>query len=266
MAAIALFTAIRLYQLQQTATPTAPESQPLAFDCETYHFNVTPDGTVTASNNSSEWSSTPQQARIYINDNLADTFNVISLGYNQSTTLGTVTVPQGEFSWRVEGTVACTDTGYHNLACETLTFTITSQTPTPTTTETPTPTNTPTLTPTPTPTNTPTNTPTGTPNPTATPTNNPTDTPTPTNTPTQSLSSCNETCSTDTDCSGSLVCSSGRCRNNSCTADTDCTCTTAQADSSEQSPELPEAGFTLPTIAAFTLGLLLVFWAVILAV
>jgi len=39
--------------------------------------------------------------------------------------------------------------------------------------------------------------------------------------------SCNDTCTSDNQCSGSLKCRSGKCRNDSCVSETDCTCPTA---------------------------------------
>ena len=88
----------------------------------------------------------------------------------------------------------------------------------------------PTLTPTPTP--RPTNTPTPTPAPTATPT--PAATPTPTPVP---PAACNNACSADTDCAGSLICVSGSCRNGSCQLENNCTCpapTTASTNAPAQ--------------------------------
>jgi hypothetical protein len=97
-------------------------------------------------------------------------------------------------------------------AC-TLAFNITLTTETPTLT----PTETITLTPTPEDTVTPTPTPTDTPTPTPTPTNTPTPQP-------QQLSSCNNTCTTNSDCQSGLVCISNSCRNPSCTNQTNCQC------------------------------------------
>lgn len=135
-------------------------------------------------------------------------------------------------------------------------LTIPSSTPTntPTSTSTPTPSNTPTRTPTQTPTNTPTRTPTPsitptgtltptatpthTPTPSNTPTRTPTQTPTPSNTPTGTLTptmtpsptntpapgACNTTCSSNSDCMNSYICSAGHCRNPQCTEQPNCAC------------------------------------------
>lgn len=54
-----------------------------------------------------------------------------------------------------------------------------------------------------------------------TPTPTPTLTPTPT--PTVAVG-CNQGCTTNSNCQGDLICSSGYCRNKDCTAETDCNC------------------------------------------
>jgi len=80
-------------------------------------------------------------------------------------------------------------------------------------TGTPAPTATPTPTPTPGPSATPTAT--GTPGPTATPTPQPTP------------ASCNNTCTTNANCTNDLICTGGQCRNPQCTSSTSCTCVVA---------------------------------------
>jgi len=62
-------------------------------------------------------------------------------------------------------------------------------------------------------------TPTITNTPTETPQNTPTNTPTPTTTV-----GCNSSCEVNADCNSGLVCSDGNCRNGSCTDQTDCSC------------------------------------------
>ena len=115
-----------------------------------------------------------------------------------------------------------------------------------------------------------------TPTVTVTPTPTPTTTTTPTPTPTTPVS-CNETCSTDSQCNNNLICSSGRCRNRDCIDETDCSCpgptptptatstpgpTTTPATVVQATPtpvvELPQAGFALPTFGAIIGGLLLI--------
>lgn len=178
LAGIAVFTAIRLYQLRQTSiSPAVPESEPKAWDCEKYNFVVDETGNVKVINNSSK-SVALQQAKVYINNQLIATLDVPSLDPGQSANIGKVNVPQGGFDWRVVGTVDCQDSGRVEgqiSSCEAISFTITTET-----TPTPTPTPTSTLTPTATPTGTVTPTPTSTPGATATPTS--TSTPTPTRT------------------------------------------------------------------------------------
>lgn len=153
LAGVAIFTGIRLYQLrQESISLTQPESEPLAWDCSKYTFNVDGKGLVTV-NNSSTRNEPQQQAKVYINEQLKSTFNVPALPAGQKATLGTVDVPNEMFSWKVVGTVDCTNTGKSTpppIACELLKFSLTEPklTPNPTNTLTPVPSNT--LTPVPT--------------------------------------------------------------------------------------------------------------------
>ncbi len=251
---VAIFTAFRLYQLRKSSiSPTSPESQPKAWDCRNYVFSVTSNGVVTVSNNSAR-NEPPQQARVYINNNLVATYDVPALTTGQSATLGTVEVPGPTFSWRVEGTKDCSNSGTSETetrACEEVAFTITKVTGTPTLT----PTATPTQTPTPTATATPTGTGTVTPSPTGTVTNTPTptepergggETPTPTNeptsTPTQGPTSTST--STPTPTTGGEI---------------------SAISPTPGGQALPDAGISLPTILGITLGLLLILGSIILA-
>jgi hypothetical protein len=130
LAGIAIFTALRLYQLrQENLSPLSPESQPLAWDCSTYTFNVSSSGIVSV-NNQSTHNETPQQARVFINNNLVATLAVPALPRGQSSSLGTVEVPADGFSWRVEGSVDCDNSGTSAAACRALTFTLTENSPT----------------------------------------------------------------------------------------------------------------------------------------
>ena len=147
LAGVAIFTAIRLYQLrQENISPTGPESEPAAWDCSNYTFAVNGNGGVTVANNSTR-NEPPQQAQVYINDQLVATFDVPGLPTGQSATLGTVQVPQGEaFTWRVIGTLDCQSSGKAGskpAACTQLKFTLAEATLTPTpsegVTQTPTP-------------------------------------------------------------------------------------------------------------------------------
>lgn len=116
-------------------------------------------------------------------------------------------------------------------------------TPTPTvpqSTNTPTATSTITITPTPTlPVNTPTNTLTPTP---TTPGNTATPTPTPQYT-------CNSGCTVNTDCSNSLVCVEGKCRNATCSEKTTCQC-----DVVSPTPKTPVAGTGPSVLGATTIA------------
>src|SRR3989344_9053056 len=89
LAGVAIFTALRLYQLrQESVSPGSPESLPLAWDCSKYTFSVSSSGVVTAENKSIH-NESAQQARVYINGNLATTLSVPALSIGQSETLGT---------------------------------------------------------------------------------------------------------------------------------------------------------------------------------
>ncbi len=173
LAGVAVFTAIRLYQLRgETVSPASPESEPAAWNCTLYTFMVDSQGKVTAANNSSN-NEPPQQAKVYIDGQLVTTLSVPTLAAGQSATIGTVDVP-ASFSWRVEGTLDCQSSGESSQpqggqACEVLAFSLTEATPTVTPTATATPTSSPT------PTDIPGTTPTNSPTPTVSPT--PTDKP-----------------------------------------------------------------------------------------
>ncbi len=192
LAGVAVFTAIRLYQLRQVSvTPGAPESQPRAeatpapVACSLTFTLATPTPTPTP---------TPVPL------------------CNSTCTVNT-DCPSGLICNIAQGATS----GFcRNQACLAATD-CTCATPTPT------PTPTPTKTPTPTPTATPTATPTVT----ATPTGTPQITPTPTPVP-----QCNNVCTTNSECPSNLICSiaagetTGNCRNASCTGEASCTCAT----------------------------------------
>jgi len=104
-------------------------------------------------------------------------------------------------------------------------------------------------------------------------------------------SSCNQSCTVNSDCVEGLICSGGSCRNPSCTPETDCVCptstptgtstptatatptgTSTKTPTATETPtttvsqaQLPEAGISLPTLAAFGGGLIMVLLGVLLA-
>ncbi len=93
--------------------------------------------------------------------------------------------------------------------------------PTPSPTPTPTPIVTPSPTPSPTPTPVVTPSPTPTPTPVVTPSPTPSPTPTPTPTPGPQ---CNSSCSNNSQCPSSMICSNGQCRNPQCVNESSCGC------------------------------------------
>jgi len=123
-----------------------------------------------------------------------------------------------------------------------------------------------------------------TPTPTGTPTATPTATPTPTPTPT-AVPQCNTTCTQNSGCPSNLICSiasgatTGNCRNASCTGESDCICATATptptstvtpAGTSNPTPTptqpaLPQSGINWPTTFALGIGILTILGALLLA-
>jgi len=124
---------------------------------------------------------------------------------------------------------------------------------------------------------TPTATATSTGESTETPTETPTATPTPTPTSAPVLS-CNNACSSNTDCPSDLICSSGYCRHPDCVGQSGCVCPTptgtSTAVATPTSPgataapteaALPVSGTSWPTLMGAGLGILVVFGAILLA-
>ncbi|KKQ36505.1 MAG: Laminin G, domain-containing 2 [Candidatus Woesebacteria bacterium GW2011_GWA1_37_7] len=189
LAGVAIFTALKLYNLRQASiSPLSPESQPFAWDCTKYTFNLDQSGNVTVENKSSK-DEPSQQARIYIENNLVATLDVPALPKGQTASLGSVSVPNQNYSWRIVGTKDCQNSGSNTpgpKSCAQLTFTLSQPSPTPTVT------------------------------------------PTPTRTPTPTPASCNQSCDSNSDCINGLICyqaSSGSyCRSSSCSLETDCSC------------------------------------------
>lgn len=82
-----------------------------AWDCSLYTFSVSENGTVSVANGSSR-SEPQQQAQVYVNDSLVDTFSVPALDSGEGATLGTISVPTDQsYSWKIEGTSDCRDSG-----------------------------------------------------------------------------------------------------------------------------------------------------------
>ncbi|OGM09532.1 hypothetical protein A2159_00055 [Candidatus Woesebacteria bacterium RBG_13_34_9] len=141
LAGVAIFTALRLYNLRKEGfTPTAPGSEPAAWDCSKYVFSIEAGGSVKVTNGSTR-NEPAQKARVYINGNLVNTFDVPALNKDQSANLGTVQLPSGNFSWSVVGTLDCQSSGTQGSqtsSCEQLSFNLIQKSPTVTLTITPT--------------------------------------------------------------------------------------------------------------------------------
>lgn len=254
LAGIAIFTALRIYnQGQDPIAPSAPGSEPFAWNCNLYTFNMNVDGVVTVTNDSSR-NEPSQTAEVYINEQLIDTFEVPALSPGDSATLGTVAVPSEPFSWSVVGIRDCQNSGSLSPEvdiCEALFFEI-EVSPSPSVTVEPSATASPTNSPTATPTNTnqPTNMPTNSPTPTDTSVGGgPTNTPQPTATPTTSQVADNPTATPTT----------GRIAKANSPTPTDSGATGGAGD------ELPDAGFDDPIYLFAMSGLLAMLGALILA-
>lgn len=93
-----------------------------------------------------------------------------------------------------------------------------------------------------------------TPTPTATPTTNPTGTP----------NSCNGTCGSNFNCQNGLMCYQGFCRNPSCASNSSCSCG-GTATATPTAPALPQSGTDWPTVAGFGLGIFVIVGSLLLA-
>lgn len=125
----------------------------------------------------------------------------------------------------------------------------------------------------------PTPTATASPTPTPTPTGTSTATPTPTATATGSLSSCNGTCGSNTNCQSGFYCYSGHCRNPLCASDSACSCASATitptptattAPVGTQSAQttslpIPVTGTDWPTYAGVGMGIMAILVSILLA-
>jgi hypothetical protein len=85
--------------------------QSFAWDCSLYTFTLDDNGTVSVQNGSGR-NEPGQQARVFINNNLVETFDVPALNSGEGATLGTVSLPSNQsYSWRIEGSKDCDDQG-----------------------------------------------------------------------------------------------------------------------------------------------------------
>lgn len=174
LAGIAIFTAIRLYQLrQEPVAPTAP-SRPLAiFECTEYDLLIDVNGTVSIKN-VSEGSRPTQNIELFVDGQTIGNFDIPALNPDEVEILGDLNLAPGDYNWSINGVPGCTEGGGDDVveSCQEVVIELASSddgepTLTPTTT--------PTSTPTPTPTTPPvgggpTSTPTSTPKPTSSPT------------------------------------------------------------------------------------------------
>jgi len=258
LAGVAIFTAIRLYQLRnQPVAPTAPTSQPRAAEQCSLTFTLTPE-TTTPTIAASCRDTTPiatvtwtgQDPEGYVVD-VNDSPNAWTSadGFWHKYVLApetlTTVIPDGftnafDNSEAMPGLVP-KDTYYVRVFyrqgatySETVSFTaldcVQGETPSPT------PTGTPGVTP----------TPTGTPGPSATP------------------NQCGGSCGSNANCASNLVCYNSVCRNPSCTSSANCVCGTS-ATTPTPVPTLPESGTDWPTILGAGVGILVIIGSLLLA-
>lgn len=255
LAVIAIFTAIRLYQTRnQAVAPNVPSSKPAAAEPT---LLGTPVSEINCSLSFNIATPTPTATATPTKTPTPSPVPQCNSGCSTNSDC-----PSSLFCYKQETatTGVCRNINcrtYSNCVCPTVT---------PTTTATPTPTKTA----------TPTATATSTATTTATPTATATVTPSP-------VPQCNSICSTNSDCTNSLVCyipsgsTTGYCRNTQCTSQSSCLCptatptTTATATSvivyasPTDQPTLPEAGTKLPTIVGTALGILVIIGSLLLA-
>ncbi len=94
-------------------------------------------------------------------------------------------------------------------------------------------------------------------------------TPTPTGTPNPSATpnACNGSCGSNFNCQSNYVCYQGFCRNPSCTTSTTCGCggTSTPAPTGTPAPSLPQSGTDWPTVAGFGVGIFVILGSLLLA-
>jgi hypothetical protein len=175
LAAVASFTAYRLYQLRQRpVAPNVPQGNVYAFSCEEYEMLIDTDGTVRIGNVSGK-SQPSQEIEIIVGGQTLGSFTIPALDPQTNAEIGGINLPAGDFNWNIDGDILCSGnqsgTLHESQDCNPLSVKLASAQTIPTQNPSPTPT-----TPIPNPTSTlvPTNSP-----------KNPTNTPTPTSTQNQ---------------------------------------------------------------------------------
>ncbi len=244
------YTEIETTPTEIPATPTVspePTAEVWPFSCGLYNFDVSDTGIVTVTNDMTH-PAQPQDAKVYINNVLTDTFPAPGLSAGQTATLGTATIPaSGTFHWLVRGSVACADDGNRVI-------------PTPPVNPSPT---------------IPAATPTApiTPSPSPIP-----NSPTPTSkitvdAPPAPPNRCNGSCTTDANCTYGednvkLICVNRLCRHPSCTDQESCHCpaSVAAAPTPKASgATLAQSGVVSPTLMTGFAGFILLGLSLLLA-
>lgn len=83
-----------------------------AWDCSKYTFELDENGQVIVKNLSNR-NEPPQQARVIINSQEVAIFDVPALASGDTASLGNVQLPAGSYSWKIVGTVDCSNSGSH---------------------------------------------------------------------------------------------------------------------------------------------------------
>lgn len=91
----------------------------------------------------------------------------------------------------------------------------------------------------------------------------PSESPTPSGTP----NSCGGTCGSNFNCASDLICYQGSCRNPNCTSSNSCVCGSGSSSSTPgpTAPSLPQSGTDWPTVAGFGVGIFVIIGSLLLA-
>lgn len=280
LAAVAMFTAVRLYQLRnQAVAPNVPSSIPLAAGqtcggisnivCSAGEVCIYSDGTTNAPNPDATGTCQEKGGTPSASPTASTSGKPTPSGSPSTNICGGITgrqCPAGQICIYSDGTTRApfpdasgtcqanqklvvaspspTPAATAPSACQALAFNVSTTTPTPS------PSPSPSVSPSPSPSASPTSTP------------GPTVSPTPTSAP----NSCNGTCGSNFNCASDLVCYNGFCRNPSCTGSTNCICgTSAPSIAPTPAPSLPSSGTDWPTLAAMSIGIIVIISSILLA-
>ena len=138
LAGVAVFTAIRLYQLKgEPVAPNVPVSEPKAYSCEEYKILLNTNGIVRIINSSTE-TQPSRTIDLIVNGTSLGNFTIPALDPESDAILGGINLPTGDFNWSITGDIFCqgdsSGTQHETSLCQTFSFSVNAQTisPTPT--------------------------------------------------------------------------------------------------------------------------------------